>query len=402
MRNALALSTSSILSSGLTTIIGFLALIMMRFGIGPDLGLALAKGIAISLLTVFLFMPGWILVTYKWMDKTRHKSFMPSFRGFGKLIRKVMYPVGIIFLFLIVPAYMGSNSNSYYYGSSHIFGSETRLGQDTEKIEEVFGKSDNYVLMVPKGDTITEQKLLDELKEVPEITSMTALREMIGPAVPASAIPDKLLKKLQSENYERMVLNVAVDYEGEETVALVEEIREIAQKYYPDEYYLAGEGVSTYDLMDTITADMVKVNLLAIGAVFVVLLLTMKSVVLPVILVLTIETAIWINLSIPYIYGQSIFYIAYLIISSIQLDKKESIVETISNVTVSILTSGITLTVVGFLLGIISTHGLLSQLGYFLGRGTLCSMFAVLFVLPCFLYVTDGIYIERKKKKGEK
>lgn len=402
MRNALALSTISILSSGLTTVIGFLALIMMRFGIGPDLGFALAKGIAISLLTVFLFMPGWILVTYKWMDKTRHKSFMPSFRGFGKLIRKVMYPVGIIFLFLIVPAYMGSNSNSYYYGSSHIFGSETRLGQDTEKIEEVFGKSDNYVLMVPKGDTITEQKLLDELKEVPEITSMTALREMIGPAVPASAIPDKLLKKLQSENYERMVLNVAVDYEGEETVALVEEIREIAQKYYPDEYYLAGEGVSTYDLMDTITADMVKVNLLAIGAVFVVLLLTMKSVVLPVILVLTIETAIWINLSIPYIYGQSIFYIAYLIISSIQLDKKESIVETISNVTVSILTSGITLTVVGFLLGIISTHGLLSQLGYFLGRGTLCSMFAVLFVLPCFLYVTDGIYIERKKKKGEK
>lgn len=397
----LTLTTTS-WAEPLITVIGFLALIMMRFGIGPDLGLALAKGIAISLLTVFLFMPGWILVTYKWMDKTRHKSFMPSFRGFGKLIRKVMYPVGIIFLFLIVPAYMGSNSNSYYYGSSHIFGSETRLGQDTEKIEEVFGKSDNYVLMVPKGDTITEQKLLDELKEVSEITSMTALREMIGPAVPASAIPDKLLKKLQSENYERMVLNVAVDYEGEETVALVEEIREIAQKYYPDEYYFAGEGVSTYDLMDTITADMVKVNLLAIGAVFVVLLLTMKSVVLPVILVLTIETAIWINLSIPYIYGQSIFYIAYLIISSIQLDKKESIVETISNVTVSILTSGITLTVVGFLLGIISTHGLLSQLGYFLGRGTLCSMFAVLFVLPCFLYVTDGIYIERKKKKGEK
>lgn len=172
--------------------------------------------------------------------------------------------------------------------------------------------------------------------------------------------------------------------------------------------------------MDTITADMVKVNLLAIGAVFVVLLLTMKSVILPVILVLTIETAIWINLSIPYITGQSIFYIAYLIISSIQLgatvdyailfterykenrqklDKKESIVETVSNVTVSILTSGVTLTVVGFLLGIISTHGLLSQLGYFLGKGTICSMIAVLFVLPCFLYVTDGICIERKMRK---
>lgn len=421
MKNAL--STSSILSSGLTTVIGFLALVMMRFGIGPDLGLALAKGIAISLLTVFLFMPGLILVSFKWMDKTRHKSFMPSFRNLGKVIRKAMYPVGIIFVCLIIPSYIGSNSNAYYYGSSHIFGSGTRLGKDTAKIEEVFGKSDNYVLMVSKDDTVTEQKLIDELNDLPELNSMTALREMVGPAVPASSIPDPLLKKLQSDKYDRIVLNVAVDYEGDQTFSLVEKIRDIAQEYYPDEYYLAGEGVSTYDLMDTITADMVKVNLLAIGAVFVVLLLAMKSVLLPVILVLTIETAIWINLSIPYITGQSIFYIAYLIISSIQLgatvdyailfmerykenrqtlDKKESIVETVSNVTVSILTSGVTLTVVGFLLGIISTHGLLSQLGYFLGKGTICSMIAVLFVLPCFLYVTDGICIERKKRKQGK
>lgn len=423
MKNALALSTSSILSSGLTTVIGFLALVMMRFGIGPDLGLALAKGIAISLLTVFFFMPGLILVSFKWMDKTRHKSFMLSFRNLGKVIRKAMYPVGIIFVCLIIPSYIGSNSNAYYYGSSHIFGSGTHLGKDTAKIEEVFGKSDNYVLMVPKDDIVTEQKLIDELNDLPELNSMTALREMVGPAVPASSIPDPLLKKLQSDKYDRIVLNVAVDYEGKQTFSLVEKIRDIAQEYYPDEYYLAGEGVSTYDLMDTITADMVKVNLLAIGAVFVVLLLAMKSVLLPVILVLTIETAIWINLSIPYITGQSIFYIAYLIISSIQLgatvdyailfterykenrqtlDKKASIVETVSNVTVSILTSGLTLTVVGFLLGIISTHGLLSQLGYFLGRGTICSMIAVLFVLPCFLYVTDGICIERKKRKQGK
>ena len=147
-----------------------------------------------------------------------------------------------------------------------------------------------------------------------------------------------------------------------------------------------------------------------------VLLLTMKSFVLPVILVATIETAIWINLSIPYIMGQSLFYIAYLILSSIQLGatvdyailfterykenrqtlgKKESIVETISNVTGTILTSGIVLTVVGFLLGIISTHGLLSQLGYLLGRGTICSLIAVLFVLPGFLYILDRTFIKK-------
>lgn len=295
-KNALVLSTSSILSSGLTTVIGFLALIMMRFRIGPDLGLALAKGIVISLLTVFLFMPGLILVTFKWMDKTRHKSFMPSFRSFGKIIHKIMYPMGIIFICLIIPAFIGSNNNSYYFGSSHIFGSETRLGKDTSKIEEVFGKSDNYVLMVPKDNTVTEEKLLDELEALPQMNSITALRKMIGPAIPASSIPEELLTKLQSEKYDRIVMNVSADYEGKETFALVKKIRKIAEQYYPDEYYLAGEGVSTYDLMDTITADMMKVNLLAIGAVFIVLLFTMKSLILPIILVLTIETAIWLFL----------------------------------------------------------------------------------------------------------
>lgn len=144
----------------------------------------------------------------------------------------------------------------------------------------------------------------------------------------------------------------------------------------------------------------------------------MKSFVLPVILVLTIETAIWVNLAIPYIRGQTLFYIAYLIISSIQLgatvdyailfteryrenrrtfNKKESIVKTVADTASSILTSGIVLTVVGFLLGIISTHGLLSQLGYLLGRGTICSLTAVLFVLPGFLYLLDGIFIKKQK-----
>ena len=104
-----------------------------------------------------------------------------------------------------------------------------------------------------------------------------------------------------------MVLTVNADAEGEEAFALVEKIRETADTYYPDSWYLAGAGVSTYDLMDTITADMVKVNLIAIAAVFVVLLFTMKSFSLPVFLVLAIETAVWINVSIPYFKDSTVF-----------------------------------------------------------------------------------------------
>ncbi|MDO4167412.1 MAG: MMPL family transporter, partial [Eubacteriales bacterium] len=333
---------------------------------------------------------------------------------------KIMIPLAIVFTVIIVPSYLASIHNSYYYGSSHIFGKGTQLGDDTAAIEEVFGKSDTYVLMVPEGDTATETKMLAEIKKLPEVSGVIAFVEQAGAEIPYEYLDEDTLNKLESENYSRMVLSVDVAYEGEETFQLVENVREIAQRFYPDRYHLAGEGVSTYDLMDTVIADMTKVNLVAIAAVAIVLLLTMKSVVLPVILVLTIETAIWINLSFPYYIDTSIFYIAYLIISAIQLGatvdyailftdryqenrllygKKQSIVETLSNVMVSILTSGAMLTIVGFLLGKISTHGLLSQLGYLLGRGTLCSLFAVILVLPGFLYLFDRFYMKKESKK---
>ncbi len=420
MVQALTMSTTSILSSGLTTVIGFLALCLMQFRIGPDLGLALAKGVALSLITVFTFMPALILGTYKLIDKTQHRSFMPSFKDFGKFVSRVMIPLVVVFAVLIAPCYLASNANSFYYGASHIFGSATQLGADTEKIEDTFGKQDTYVLLVPKDSTATQAELSGALHEIPQVTGILSYVDTVGGTIPEQYLDSGTLAKLNSERYTRMVLTMDTAYEGEDTFALVEIVRETAEQYYPGEWYLAGEGVSTYDLMDTVTADMVKVNLVAIGAVFLVLLFTMKSVVLPVILVLSIETAIWINLSVPYFSDQTIFYIAYLIISSIQLGatvdyailftdryremrqtyaKKEAIVQTISAVAVSVLTSASVLTVVGFLLGIFSTHGLLSQLGYFLGKGTLCSLAIVLFVLPGLLYLFDKLIVRSKKSK---
>lgn len=419
MVQALTMSTSSILSSGLTTVIGFLALCLMQFRIGPDLGLALAKGVAISLITVFVFMPALILSTYKLIDKTQHRSFMPSFKGFGKFVSRVMIPFVIIFAILIVPCYLASSANSFYYGASPIFGSATQLEADTEKIENAFGKRDTYVLMVPKNSTATQAELSGELHGIPQIKSILSYVDTVGEVIPEQYLDSGTLSKLNSEKYTRMVLTVDAAYEGDETFSLVENIRKTAEKYYPGEWYLAGEGVSTYDLMDTATADMAKVNLVAIGAVFVVLLFTMKSFVLPVILVLSIETAIWINLSIPYFSDQAIFYIAYLIISSIQLGatvdyailftdryremrqtyaKRDAIIQTVSAVAVSILTSASVLTAVGFLLGAFSTHGLLSQLGYFLGKGTLCSLAIVLFVLPGLLYLCNKIIVKKSKE----
>ena len=335
----------------------------------------------------------------------------------GKLVRRLMIPMVCVFLVIFIPAYLASNQNDYYYGASHIFGVQTQLGADTAEIEEVFGQNDTYVLMVPNNSTATEKELSDSLHELPQVTSIISYVDAAGAEIPLEYLDADTLAKLRSPNYSRMVISLDTDYEGKQTFQLVEQIRSIADSYYPGSYYLAGEGVSTYDLMDTITDDMLKVNALAIGAVFLVLLMLMKSISLPVILVLSIETAIWLNLAVPYFQGNTVFYISYLIISSVQLgatvdyailltdryrecrqtmDKKESIVETISAVTVSILTSGSVMTVVGFLMGYISTHGLLAQLGKFLGIGTIFSMLIVLFVLPGMLYLLDRIFIGRK------
>ena len=418
MVEALCKSTMSILSSGLTTVIGFLALCLMQFQIGPDMGLVLGKGVAVSLITVFLFSPALILLCHNLLEKTRHRSFMPSFRGLGKCVTRLMGPVLAVLLLLVVPAYLGSGQNSYYYGSSHIFGPETQLGADIEAIEDVFGKSDTYVLMVPRGNAAREKELSTALGDLPQMSSILSYVDNAGSVIPTEYVERDTLSKLISEHYSRLVLSVKADLEGDAAFNLVGRVREIAESYYPGEWLLAGEGVSTCDMKATVTLDMTKVNLIAIAAVFIVLLFSFKSISLPVILVLAIEAGIWINTAIPYFTNQSVFYISYLIITSIQLGatvdyailftdrytefrrtlpRKEAVVQTVSSVTVSILTSGLALTVVGFLMGYISTHGLLSQLGFFLGRGALLSMGIVLFALPGMLCLLDGL-IERTTK----
>ena len=410
MVDALCKSTSSISSSGLTTVIGFFALLFMRFGIGMDLGRALAKGVAISLIVVFIFMPALIMAVYPLIEKTRHKNLMPQFTILGKAIQHIMIPLVCVFIVVAVPSFLASNSNSYYYGASHIYGSDTKFGQDTDEITDIFGKNDTYVLLVPNGSNETQKKLSDTLKEIPEVSSIIAYVDTVGEVIPKEYLDEETISQLVSPDYSRFVISIDADYEGKETFKLVEKIRDTANGYYPDDYYLAGQGVSTYDLMDTITADTLKVNLIAIFAVFAVLLITMKSLILPVILVFAIEAAIWINMGIPYFQDSIVQYIAYLIISSIQLgatvdyailftdrylenrkslSKKQSIVETVSSVTTSIFTSGTVLAVVGFLLNGFSTHGILKQLGLFLGRGTILSMVSVFFVLPGLLYIFD-------------
>ncbi|MGV3151846.1 efflux RND transporter permease subunit [Sarcina ventriculi] len=424
MKEAILKSVSSILSSGLTTVVGFAALIVMKFKIGPDMGFVMLKAICLSLISVLVLLPVLALYCYKLIDKTQHKSFMPKFNKFAKVSYKFRHISIILFLLLLIPCFLAQQNNSFSYGASEIYSDEsTKIGHDTAAINKEFGKTNPLVLMVPKGDLVSERALCDELENIDKITSITSYAETVGITIPTEYVPDDTLSQLISDNYSRFIIVANVKVEGDETFALIDEIRNLAYKYYNDSYYFLGESVNTLDLKETIEDDNKKVNAISIIAIMIILLLTFKSLSLPIILVLVIEFSIWSNLTFNYFIGNDVFYIAYLIISSIQLgatidyailftnryienretmNKKEATQATISTTTVSILTSASILATAGIILGEISTNSIIAQLGILVGRGAILSLILVLFVLPALLMLLDKLIAKTtKKNKGE-
>ena len=424
MKEAILKSVSSILYSGLTTVVGFAALIVMKFKIGPDMGFVMLKAICLSLISVLVLLPVLALYCYKLIDKTQHKSFMPKFNKFAKVSYKFRHISIILFLLLLIPCFLAQQNNSFSYGASEIYSDEsTKIGHDTAAINKEFGKTNPLVLMVPKGDLVSERALCDELENIDKITSITSYAETVGITIPTEYVPDDTLSQLISDNYSRFIIVANVKVEGDETFALIDEIRNLAYKYYNDSYYFLGESVNTLDLKETIEDDNKKVNAISIIAIMIILLLTFKSLSLPIILVLVIEFSIWSNLTFNYFIGNDVFYIAYLIISSIQLgatidyailftnryienretmNKKEATQATISTTTVSILTSASILATAGIILGEISTNSIIAQLGILVGRGAILSLILVLFVLPALLMLLDKLIAKTtKKNKGE-
>lgn len=410
MLAAIKHSFFTITASGATTVIGFAALILMEFRIGPDMGLVMAKAILLSMISVLILLPVLAVMSYRIIDKTRHRRLMPQFGTFGKIVSKIRIPAAVLFLLILVPAFLAQGSNDFRYGAGEIFGEETAVYGERMQVERDFGRKNQMVLMVPRGDTAKEKALSRDIHGIPQVTSVLSYVDAAGAQVPLEYLEEKTLSKLVSQHYSRMVITVGTKQESRDAFRAVEQLRSLGKAYYGDDYLLAGESATTYDMKDVTTRDMRKVNTIAIGAIFLILLLTLRSLSVPVILVTVIETSIWINLSVPYFGGDSLPYIAYLIISAIQLGatvdyaillagrymeerkshpKKEALVRTVQNTTLSILTSASILTLGGFMLSAISTNGVLKELGTLVGRGAILSACLVLAVLPGILYLLD-------------
>lgn len=413
MIEAVKQSVGSILSSGLTTVTGFLALVLMRFKIGSDMGWVMSKAIVLSLVSVLCFLPALAISTYRLIDKTQHRTFVPKFDKFAGLVMKLRIPALALVILILPVSFLGQMKNDFFYGGSQVYSTQaTQMGRDMEAIDKMFGSSNPVVLMVPKGDMEKEIAMNEELKKLDCVTSVVSYVNSVGNAIPSSFLPSETVSRLYSAHYSRFVITMEAEEKDADWYEKVNDIRNIGEKYYGDKIQYAGDLVSTEDLKTTITQDNAKVNFLAIAFVFCILLVNFKSLSLPVILTLVIESSIWINLGIPYFRGQTLFYIGYLIISTVQLGatidyailfsdrymdfrktfpKKEAAFMTLRTCTISILTSAAVLTLAGVILGKVSTNGVLSQLGILIGRGAALSFVLVIFVLPTLLILFDGV-----------
>jgi len=423
MSKAMKESFSSIAASAITTVFGFIVLVLMRFKIGADMGIVLAKGILFSFLCVMSLLPVLVISTSKLMDKTYHRPLMPKFGKFGKVITRICIPIAIIIIIFVIPGYLGQKNSHFVYGSSGMISPESQEQQNKDKIDSIFGKSVQMVLLVPDDDIVKEAQLSTSLENIQYVTSVISYTNYVGKEIPSDFLSSDQISQFRSGGYSRLILYVDTTDEGEEAFDVVQTVRSTAQIYYPDSYYLIGQSVVNYDLMNTIVSDNKVVRLAVVLSIGLVLLLTFRSLSIPLILLLVIEGATWINLSVPYFTGSSLNYIGYQIVSSVQLgatvdygilfaskymanrqslDKKSAVYETMSSTTASIITPASILTIAGLMLGVISSNEIISQLGVILGRGAVLSSVMVLTVLPGLFMMFDGIVQKTTLKKRKK
>ena len=487
---ALSKAIVEISSSSLTTISGMIALMLMQFRIGFDMGAVMSKGIICSMLTVFLLMPGLLMLFSGGIERTRHANLVPRISFVGKAVVKLRYILPPIFLVAIVAGIFFSGKCAYCF-SENVIDTNNPPAQRIalDRISETFGNQNTIAMLVPRGDYEKEGSILQQISALPQIKRAQGLAnteaeghmltdklkprqfaELAGVDIELARllyqayglkheeygaifqdtddyeIPlidcfqflceqkdmgviklegeqadmvndlqeqlDVGLPQLQGEHWSRLVFTADVPEESEETFELLDQMRAIAAQYYGDDVLLVGNSTNARDLSESFSGDNLKISVLTALFVMVILLFTFKSAGLPVLLVLTIQGSIWINFSFPYLTDTNLFFLSYLVVSSIQMgatidyaivitnrymelkewmSPHEAVVETLNQSFPTILTSGSIMTVSGFLIGAISTNPSISSLGLALGRGTLTSIFLVMTVLPQLLLLGDTL-----------
>ncbi|MDY3026643.1 MAG: MMPL family transporter [Candidatus Faecivicinus sp.] len=415
MANAIHLTLTSVIGSSLTTVAGFIALCFMTFTLGKDLGIVMAKGVVLGVISCVTVLPALILIFDKPLQKTKHKCIIPNMHPLARKLTKVFPIFLIVFVLLVPPAYYGydKTNDEVYYDMGECLPQDIEYVIANTRLREEFDIASTHMLLVDANTSSRDvHSMIREMEAVEGVKYVLGLESIVDSSIPESMIPESITKILKSDRWELLLINSEYKVASDLVNDQIDQLNAILKKYDPTGM-LIGEAPCMKDMIETTGHDFQVVNAVSILAIFVIILIVEKSLSLPFILISVIELAIFINLGLPHYFGQSLPFIAPICISTIQLgatvdyailmttrykaervagkSKRDAVSTALGASIPSILVSGMGLFAATFGVAVYSDIDIISSMCSLMARGAIISMLCVILILPALLMLCDGL-----------
>ena len=420
MANAIAATISSVVSSSITTVAGFIALCFMSFTLGLDLGIVMAKGVILGVISCVTVLPAFILVFNKAIQKTKHKHLLPDFKKIPVWITKHYRIFIVLFLLLIGPAAYGQANTNVYYDLTLSLPESLKSVTAQNKVADTYDLGSANMILISSDTKMKDVKdLLSDVNDVKGVKVAMGLESFLDGSVPDSFIPEDLTSALKSEKHEMLIFMSEYKTGSDEANAQCNQIEKIIKKY-DKSGMLVGEAACTRDLIKITNKDFATVSFVSIFAIFAIIAIVFKSITLPIILVAVIELAIFINMGIPFYTGATLPFIASVVIGTIQLgatvdyailmtnryklerssgkEKHLAAKDALTATMKSIIVSACTFFGATFGVGAYSSIDMISSLCLLMARGAVISMLCVICILPAMFVVFDKAIVKGSYK----
>lgn len=420
MAEAIASTFTSIAGSSLTTIAGFLALCTMKLGLGKDIGIVMAKGVVLGVLSTVTTLPALLMFFDKAIHRYTHRTVMPGFKKVSNFVVKHNKALAVFFVVLFVPFIYAQNNTEVYYNLDEALPKDLDSIVATNKLKEDYKMTTTHFVITDKNiEPYKVKEMVGKIENIDGIENVLSYDSVMGASIPENFIPDEIKEVSKKGNYSLMMINSKYKAATKEENEQITKLNDIV-KSYDKGAVIAGEGPLTKDLIDIADKDFKSVNVSSILAIFIIVLLVFSSLSIPVILVLAIELAISINLGLPYFTGTIVPFVASIVIGTIQLgatvdyailmtsrfkeelnnglNKYEAIKIAIEESSKSIVTSA--LTFFGATIGVyaVSKMELIKSLCLLMARGAIISMFSIIIMLPPLLIIFEKVISKTTRK----
>lgn len=419
MATAIKETLVSIVGSSTTTIAGFLALCTMSLTLGTDIGLVMAKGVLIGVITTVTLLPSLLLAFDKVIEKTKHKELLPEFKKFTNFIVNHYKAMIVVFLLLLAPAIYGNNNVKVYYNLNKSLPDTLQSVSANKELQEKFNMVSTQMVLVNKDmKADTAKQMINEIKDLDGVDGVIGLQELLGDNISKEMIPDDILSIFENDKYQLLIINSTYENATDESNALIQKVNEIVSKY-DENAIMAGEGPLMNDLVKIADHDFNSVNVTSAVVIFVIMIFVFKSISLPVILIAVIEFAIFANMSFTSYFGTVIPFIASIVIGTIQLgatvdyailmtnkyvkNRKDGLVPkeamrlSLQDSIKSVIVSAFCFFAATCGVSLFSNIEMIGSICTLISRGAIISMVVVLTVLPACLILCDRVICKTTK-----